>query len=117
MPNTLVIIAACTAVLGLIVALWRVGSMAGALAGAAILSTALSAAYLASKPVAERPSLRTLTLLAGRAPLQAPRPTPVAPPTWADASRSLSVYGARHRDVHALLRAKAGDAGQAARTP
>ena len=117
MPNAVIVIAAGTAVLGLIVALWRVGSMVSALAGAAMLSAALSAAYLASRPAAERPSLRELALLAGRVPLQAPRPTPAAPPTWADASRSLSVYGARHRDVHALLRAKAGDAGQAARIP
>lgn len=32
--------------------------------------------------------------------------------TWADASRSLSAYGAKHREVHALLKTRSNVQGE-----
>lgn len=47
----------------------------------------------------------------GQSPAQPPAPTPVpvraVAATWADAGRALAAYGANHRELYDILRAKA----------
>ena len=75
------------------------GRALGTLVGALVLSGMLTAVYL----IAERPN--------------PPSPPATILASWADAGRALSTYGARHREVHALLRTRAELVGQASRQP
>ena len=75
------------------IALRFTGAIGGAITAGLVFGALLIAAHLSARP-----------------PAPAHHP-PSPPPSWADAGRALSAYGAKHREVHAILRGRAAEGG------